>query len=139
MRCNLVNVVVFFRVGPVGETLDQGKDFMEDIYRCDNHPTTQLREKVRVHSGEDRRETYLGNTTPREPSETSRVFQPIQIIEESLDCTPIFSARLRRFQGRDRKERRGTRELSCSLLRMWDHPRSLHRVQGRHRLQLLRI
>jgi len=63
MHCNLVNVVVFFRVGPVGATLDRGKDFMEDIYRWDNHPTTQLREKVRVHSGKDRRETYLGYTT----------------------------------------------------------------------------
>ena len=39
-------------------------------------------EEVRVHSGKDRRKTYLEYTTPRELFETRGVFQSIQIIDE---------------------------------------------------------
>jgi hypothetical protein len=47
-------------------------------------------EKVRVHSGKDRRETYLEYATPREPFETRGIFQPIQIIDEVQTALPCF-------------------------------------------------
>jgi len=77
-------------MGPVGATLDRGKDFMEDIYGWDSRSTSQLKKRVRVQLGKDRRETYLKYTTPRKPFETRGIFQPIQIIDEVQTALPCF-------------------------------------------------
>lgn len=66
-------------------------------------------------------ETYLESTTPREPFDTGGI---------------TFSAHLRTLQ-RDRKKRRGTRELSCPLVTMWGYPCFLQCIQNRRHLQLL--